>query len=380
MRLTHRPCGARDAPYAWGKSWKVDEFDSKRRAIKPLFLQGPSLTTRLVVFVSASLIMMTVDHRQNYLENVRTALSSALYPVYYVINLPVTAGGWMQENFTTRIALMQENTRLHQQATQIKSHLQKMAALEAENERLRKLLDAAPKVSERILAAELLAVDIDPYARKIVIDKGGRDGVYEGQPVVDADGVMGQVIRVNPLYSTAMLITDTGHSLPVMVNRTGYRTIAAGTGASGQLELQHVASHIDIKPGDLLVTSGLDGRFPPNYPVAKVILAKQEAGQFFLKVKAEPTAHLEHNREVLLVWPKPDGGLAMGQPQTPAATPQSPSSAAPQNPIAAAPATPVTATPSRPVERSGPASPAPASAAPATATATATATPPDNIE
>lgn len=312
-----------------------------------------------MVFISASLIMMTVDHRQNYLENVRTALSAALYPVYYVINLPVTAGGWMQENFTTRVSLMQENARLHKQETQLKSHLQKMAALEAENARLRKLLDAAPNVSERILAAGLLAVDIDPYARKIVIDKGSRDGVYEGQPVVDADGVMGQVIRVTPLFSTAMLITDTGHSLPVMVSRTGYRAIAAGMGASGQLELQHVASHIDIKQGDLLVTSGLDGRFPPNYPVAKVILVKQEAGQFFLKVKVEPTAHLEHNREVLLVWPKQGGNQEVKPPPAPSSASQSPPPATPPvSPnLTAAPTTRAPA-PSRPADRSSPAIPA----------------------
>jgi rod shape-determining protein MreC len=259
------------------------------------------------VFVSASLIMMTVDHRQNYLESVRTALSAAIYPLYYVVNLPMSAGGWLQDNFTTRKSLMAENTRLHAQDLLLKAQVQKMAALEMENVRLRELLGASPKVSEHVMAAELLAVDIDPYARKVVLDKGSRDGVYEGQPLIDARGVMGQVIKVGPLSSTAMLITDTTHALPVMVTRTGLRTIAAGTGAAGLLDLQNLPSNTDIRRGDLLVTSGLDGRFPPNYPVATVALVKQEQGQYFIQVKATPTARLEHNRELLLVWPQAGG-------------------------------------------------------------------------
>lgn len=319
------------------------------------------------MFVSASLIMMTVDHRQNYLESVRTALSAVIYPLYYVVNLPMSAGGWLQDNFTTRKSLMAENTRLHAQDLLLKAQVQKMAALDMENVRLRELLGASPKVSEHVLAAELLAVDIDPYARKVVLDKGNRDGVYEGQPLIDSHGVMGQVINVGPLSSTAMLITDTTHALPVMVIRTGLRAIAAGTGAAGLLDLQNLPSNTDIKRGDLLVTSGLDGRFPPNYPVATVTLVKQEQGQYFIQVKATPTARLEHNREVLLVWPQAPGGMAA---QKPVGVEQGGQQIQPQiTPVpATAPARPaLPATPGVTITKPAPAVSPPAPSAPAPA-------------
>ena len=245
---------------------------------------------------------MTADHRQHYLEGVRTGLSAAVYPLYYVINLPIAAGGWVGANFTTHQALKTENDRLSSEHVLLKAQVQTLAALDAENRRLRTLLEAAAKISERVSAAEIVAVDIDPYARKLVLNKGLSAGIHEGQPLIDSEGVMGQVIEVGGLSSIAMLITDTGHSLPVMLGRTGLRAIAVGMGSSGELDLPYLPNSTDIKKGDLLVTSGLDGRFPPNYPAAIVTYAEKMSGQPFMRVRAAPAARLDHNREVLLVW------------------------------------------------------------------------------
>jgi rod shape-determining protein MreC len=248
---------------------------------------------------------MTADHRQHYLEGVRTGLSAAVYPLYYVVNLPIVAGGWIGSNFTTHQTLKTENDRLRSEHLLLQAQVQKLAALEAENHRLRTLLEASSNVNEHVSVADIVAVDIDPYARKLVLNKGRREGVYEGQPLIDGAGIMGQIIEVGEPSSVAMLITDTGHSLPVMLNRTGLRAIAVGMGASGEIDLPHLPNSTDIKKGDVLVTSGLDGRFPPNYPAAIVTDVEKKSGQPFMRVRATPAARLEHNREVLLVWRAP---------------------------------------------------------------------------
>ena len=263
-----------------------------------------------MVFVAVSLILMTVDHRQHQLESVRAALSLAVSPLQYLFGLPVGAGHWLGEALTSRRTLEDENAELHSRQLVQSARLQKMAALEAENMRLRALLDSSFKVGERVVVAELLEVDFDPYSQEIVINKGSRDGVVEGQPIVDAEGVMGQVVHVAPFTSTAMLITDPSHAIPVTVNRNGLRAIAMGTGSANRLDIPHLPLNADIQEGDLLVTSGLGGRFPPGYPVAVVEKVERSSGLSFAKVKARPTARLEQSREVLLVWTSPQQGTA----------------------------------------------------------------------
>ncbi|GAB6041296.1 rod shape-determining protein MreC [Endothiovibrio diazotrophicus] len=264
---------------------------------------------------------MTVDHRLHYLEEVRAALSAVVYPIRYVVDLPVTAGGWLAQHLALRQHLLEENSALHAEHLQLDVRLQKMAALEAENERLRKLLDSSPKAGERVLIAELLAVELDPYKQQIVVNKGRLHEVYVGQPLVDADGIMGQVIHVGPLTATAMLITDSGHATPVQVNRTGLRTIAVGTGEADRLELPYLPNSADLEAGDLLVTSGLGGRLPPGYPVAIVSHIVHNPGQPFVEVRATPTAHLDRAREVLLVWRNDE---PIEQEGTPAAKAEAP--------------------------------------------------------
>ena len=245
---------------------------------------------------------MTVDHRLHYLEEVRAALSAVVYPIRYVVDLPGSAGGWLSEHLAFRQRLLEENQALHAEHLEVSARLQKMAALEAENDRLRKLLDSSPKAGERVLIAELLSVELDPYKQQVVVNKGRVHEAYEGQPLLDADGIMGQLVHVGPLTATAMLITDSGHGTPVQVNRNGLRTIAVGTGESDRLELPYLPNSADLVEGDLLVTSGLGGRLPPGYPVAVVSRIVHNPGLPFAEVHATPTAQLDRSREVLLVW------------------------------------------------------------------------------
>jgi rod shape-determining protein MreC len=284
-----------------------------------------------LVFVIVSLVLMTVDHRQHHLESVRSALSLVLSPLQYLLTVPAGVGHWLGESVTSRETLEEQNAELRSKELLQSARLQKMAALEAENERLRSLLDSSVKVGEHVLVAELLEVDFDPFSQDIVINKGSQQGVVVGQPIVDAEGVMGQVVHVAPYTSTAMLITDPSHAIPVADNRNGLRAIAMGTGSADRLDIPHLPLNADIKEGDLLVTSGLGGRFPPGYPVAIVEKVERNPGQAFSDVTARPTAHLEQSREVLLVWTPPVEQAAAAcdpaQGPCPSSTDQAPSTA-----------------------------------------------------
>jgi len=245
---------------------------------------------------------MTIDHRLHYLDNVRAVISIIVYPIQYIVSFPSSATSWMGENLRSRENLLADNEKLDTQNAFLQAQMQKYVSLEIENMRLRRLLDASERLTDRVLTAELLAVDLDPFSHKVLVNKGLRHDVYKGQPILDASGVYGQVVQVNPFVSSVMLLTDPGHALPVQVNRNGLRTIAGGTGSTSVLNLLHIPNNADIKQGDILVTSGLGGVFPAGYPVAKVSVVEPDPSQPFAVVKAEPLANLESSREVLLVW------------------------------------------------------------------------------
>lgn len=245
---------------------------------------------------------MTLDHKQQHLKTVRSVLSVVVSPIQYLVNLPVDMTRWFSEGLSSRQTLMEENTRLKSQQLLLQARTQKNTALELENRRLRKLLGSSFKVADRVLIAELYAIDLDPYKHLVRINKSSSDEVYVDQPVLDAYGVMGQVIEVSPVYSSARLITDPSHLIPVQVNRNGLRTIAVGTGNIRQLELPYLPNNADILPGDLLVTSGLGQIYPTGYPVATVEKIIHNPGQPFSTITAKPTAHLDRSREILLVW------------------------------------------------------------------------------
>jgi rod shape-determining protein MreC len=246
--------------------------------------------------------MIVADHRYRHLEVLRSTLSVLVYPLYYIASLPQTLSGTVEGQLATEQELRDSNRHLERQNLVLKARLQQFEALEAENMRLRDLLGSSFKIGDRVLIAELMSVDLDPYRQQVLINKGSSSGVFVGQPVLDANAVMGQVVEVSPLTATVLLITDATHALPVQVNRTGLRTVAAGTGLINALELPHLPNNADIREGDLLVTSGLGGHFPPGYPVARVSEVRREPGKPFATVIATPAARLDRSRDVLLVW------------------------------------------------------------------------------
>jgi rod shape-determining protein MreC len=255
------------------------------------------------VFVALSAVLMVMDHKYKSLETLRAGLSVAIYPIQLLVEVPDTVSEWFSESLATRRHLQEENDSLHTQIFMQKAQMQKLASLEAENIRLRELLDSSFEVGEKVIIAELLSVNLDPYKHQVVINKGQLDDIYPGQPLLDAEGVMGQIVHAGPYTSTAVLITDTAHAIPVQVNRNGLRSIAVGSGAIDRLDLPYIPNSADIQPGDLLITSGLGGRFPPGYPVAVVSAVQHDPGRTFSRVMATPLAHLNRSREVLLVWP-----------------------------------------------------------------------------
>jgi len=266
------------------------------------------------VFVALSALLMVMDHKYKSLETLRAGLSVAIYPIQLLVEVPDTVSEWFSESLATRRHLQEENDSLHTQIFMQKAQMQKLASLESENIRLRELLDSSFEVGEKVIIAELLSVNLDPYKHQIVINKGQLDDIYPGQPLLDAEGVMGQIVHAGPYTSTAVLITDTAHAIPVQVNRNGLRSIAVGSGTIDRLDLPYIPNSADIQPGDLLITSGLGGRFPPGYPVAVVSAVQHDPGRTFSQVMATPLAHLNRSREVLLVWPGETKVLTITKP------------------------------------------------------------------
>ena len=248
---------------------------------------------------------MSVDHRASHLESMRSLLSTVLYPLQLAIHVPIRAGEWLSEQISTRHTILAENTRLREERLRVRTRLEKLEALEAENQRLRNLLGSSQKVDERVLVAELISVDMDPFSRRIVVNKGAWDGVSPGQALIGSNGVMGQIIHAGPFTSNALLITDPSHALPVQIRRNGLRAVALGTGPLNLLKLSHVPNSADVQVNDRIVTSGLGNRFLSGYPVGKVVEIKRDPGRPFAEVYVEPSAMLERTREVLLVRSDP---------------------------------------------------------------------------
>ena len=241
----------------------------------------------------------------NKLHASRAVLGSLVYPVFWVANLPVRVSEWVDTHVRSRARLLEDNERLQQENLVLQGRSQQMASLQAENVRLRALLNSSALVRADVLVAELIGVSPDPERLQLVLNKGERDGVYVGQPLIDANGLMGQVVEVSAGTSRALLIADVTHSVPVKVNRNGVRAIVEGSGELGSLEVRHVSATTDIEVGDLLVTSGLGGRFPEGYPVAVVREVQRDAGEPFARVLAVPSAALDRARHVLLVFTAP---------------------------------------------------------------------------
>lgn len=257
---------------------------------------------RLVVALVVVVALIFADLQFNRLQSSRAVLETFATPIFWIADVPSRIGDWMDGNLRSRSALLEDVDRLNRENLVLQGRSLQMASLQAENVRLRALLNSTALLRDDVLVAELIGVSPDPVRHQLVLNKGESDGVFVGQPLIDADGLMGQVVEVSGTVSRALLVTDATHSIPVQVERNGVRAIAEGTGVLGSLEIHHVAATTDIREGDLLVTSGLGGRFPVGYPVAIVSRVERDPGQAFADVIAAPTAALDRSRHVLLVF------------------------------------------------------------------------------
>lgn len=268
---------------------------------KPLFPKGPNLVVPTVLLCLLSAGLLLADSRSQALIGTRQALATLLSPVVWTAQLPTTI-----ENLGTvlrdQAELVDANRELQETLLRQEARLKRLKAMEAENARLRELLSSSRRIEDQVLIGEILSINQDPYQHQIAINRGSADGVYRGQAIVDAHGVLGQVVRVHPRSSVAMLITDPSHSTPVEINRTGLQTTARGRGEGGGLSLPFLPGNADIKVGDLMVSSALGGRFPSGYPVAEVAEVRYQTGEHFMEAIAYPTARTLQGRQVLLVW------------------------------------------------------------------------------
>jgi rod shape-determining protein MreC len=263
---------------------------------------SPALGLRFLLLAALSILLLVIDHRYNHLDAARKAIGATVYPLRVIVDAPVSLWRWLGETTSSRNELQLRNSRLNVERLLTQARLQRFAALEAENARLRAMLEATTRVRDQVRVAEIMSVSSNPFRHVLVVDKGTRDGVFDGQVLIDADGVVGQIIEAGVLSSQGILISDPDHALPVLVNRNGLRTIAVGTGEFDRLDLPFLPNNADIREGDLLVTSGLGGAFPAGYPVAIVASVLRIPQEPFAAVSAEPSAALSRVREIMLIW------------------------------------------------------------------------------
>ena len=254
----------------------------------------------LLIFVMMGLVVAGLY--TDRLDPVREKLSFLVTPFYQLTDIPRRINDWRTGLFVSRADLQLENETLKTELLIHQRKLQQLASLAAENVRLRQLLNASELLQDSVLIAELIGVSPNPLSHKVIINRGSQVGVFKGQPVLDAFGLMGQVVEVSPESSTVLLISDATHAIPVQVNRNGVRAIAEGSGDLNRLSLRHVSTNTDIREGDLLVSSGLGERFPVGYPVAEVTQVVRDPGKAFLTVVAKPMARLDRSRHLLLVF------------------------------------------------------------------------------
>lgn len=247
---------------------------------------------------------MVVDKRLTSFANVRAALTIPVIPFQYAINAPARVIDNLGYAITNHDSLVAENTQLKQDKLILMTRLQRLVALENENNYLRSLMQSADKAKGRTLIAELMAIDSEPFVHQVTIDKGVRDGLYVGQPVLDSDGVMGQVTAVNNSTSRVLLINDSHSGVSVQNVRSGIRSVVSGDNYSDKLRLLFVPKTADVRAGDMFLTSGLGDHYPEGYPVGKVVAVNRDPGKQFADVYLQPSAHLDTSRQVLLIWNK----------------------------------------------------------------------------
>lgn len=267
----------------------------------PFFKRGPAPLVRLAFFASLSFALLVLDARFRYAEGLRSVLALAVYPLQVVATAPSLLAERIAVYFGSQARLKEENTALRARLLEASQSAQREEAARAEAAQLRRLVGAAERLPVQSTPAEILYNGRDPYARKVVIDRGAQHGLKLGSPVVDQSGVLGQVTRVHAMVAEVTLVTDKDQAIPVQVLRNGLRAVAFGGGASGMLELRFMAANAEIQNGDRLVTSGIDGTYPPGLPVASVAKVERDAAYAFARITCQPAAGVDAGRFVLVL-------------------------------------------------------------------------------
>jgi rod shape-determining protein MreC len=267
-----------------------------------MFSNGPSLPNRLALGLFLSIALILFDHKLDGFGTTRVYLNSLVSPLQYLANLPGQLLNASASRFVSHERLFDDNAKLTHDAMVMNGQLQRLTFLQEENDRLRSLLNSPVQDNTRKVVAELMAVDNNPYSHQIVINKGAINGVYEGQPVLDDKGIVGQIMQVSSTNSRVLLIADVTHAIPVRVARNNVRLIVSGSGSLDELLIQHVAHSSDLKIGDILLSSGLGNIFPEGYPVATITSIIRDESRPFSQVRAKPIAQLDRLKYLLLLW------------------------------------------------------------------------------
>ena len=269
--------------------------------MNPIFNQGTSPAHRLILVLSCSVALIFFDHKMASFETARGYLQSLVSPLQYMANAPKQMMTWASENLVIRQQLMKENTNFRENELFFHEQVMQLNIVRKENERLRLLLSSPVGNEIKKMFAEILSVDSDPYSHQVVINRGANDGVYEGQPVLDEKGIVGQILHVGSSSSRVILISDISHAIPVRIQRNGLRLIASGSGQIDRLIHNFVPHSADVKKGDLLVTSGLGGKYPEGYPVSRVVLVRTDESREFATIYSQPVAQIDRLRYMLLL-------------------------------------------------------------------------------
>lgn len=272
--------------------------------MKTLFTRGPSLLSRLVLALACSFLLIFVDHRLQAMQPVRMFLNSLVTPVQYLAILPEQILNNFSESVKSQEQLADENQALKKQLLELRGQLQQLQFISNENKRLRALLGSEQRQPSRRMVAEVVAVASEPFSQQLVVNKGTLNGVYEGQPVIDSRGVVGQIQDVGSNTARVLLISDQSHGIALRAERNDIRVLAQGTGEIGKLQLMFVPHSSELAEGDLLMTSGLGGVYPEGYPVARITRINRDESLPFAEVSADSISALDRVRTVLLLWPQ----------------------------------------------------------------------------
>ena len=285
----------------------------------PLFAGNAAGTLRLIFYLALAVVLMVLDQRNGWLWRMRYAAAVVVEPIYRLAGLPAAGIRTISVAFADRQLLTEQNQRLREDLLLANAKLNRMAAVAEQNQRLKQLLDTQHSLELNVQLARVIGVDLGAYQYRLTLNLGARDGVKPGQPVIDAHGVLGQIKEVLPTTSVVMLVTDPAHAIPVVIERSGLRTVAYGSRDGDQLTLPNIPLAADVRPGDHLLTSGIGGRFPPGFPVGDVRTVAPAATGMFLVAQATPAADIDRSQDVLLLHDQaePDGPPAPPVPAGP---------------------------------------------------------------